>query len=96
MWCSTRFHNTVGPLLFLIYINDMEMAVKEKLLMYADFSALMVSGKNLEEIEQQLSQQLHSVSEWLVDNKLLLHLGKTESILFGTKHKLKTNSDNNV
>ena len=32
------------------------------------------------------------MNEWLVDNKLSLHLGKTESILFGQKRKLKNKS----
>ena len=36
--------------------------------------------------------ELEHVSEWLVDNKLSLHLGKTESILFGSKPKLKSKS----
>jgi hypothetical protein len=36
-----------------------------------------------------LLKELESVKEWLEENKLSLHLGKTESILFGTKRKLK-------
>ena len=36
------------------------------------------------------------MSQWLIDNKLSLHLGKTESILFGTKYKLKSNPSLNV
>jgi hypothetical protein len=39
-----------------------------------------------------LEEDLHLVSQWLVDNKLSLHLGKTESILFGSKHRLRSNS----
>ena len=36
------------------------------------------------------------MSQWLIDNKLSLPLGKTESILFGTKHKLRSNSRLNI
>jgi len=39
---------------------------------------------------------LQAVSSWLNDNKLSLHLGKTESIVFGSKHKLKSNPSLNV
>ena len=35
-----------------------------------------------------LSMELEAVSEWLVENRLLLHLAKTESILFGPKRQL--------
>ena len=40
--------------------------------------------------------ELGSCSKWLVDNKLSLHLGKTESILFGSKKNLKKTKDFSV
>ena len=49
--------------------------------------------KHISDVEKALSNDLHSVCQWLVDNKLSLHLGKTESILFGTKHKLHSKSN---
>ena len=67
----------------------MQRAVNCKLLLYADDSALIVSSKDIREIESSLTTNLFNLSEWLVDNKLSLHLGKTESILFGTRHQLK-------
>jgi len=39
-------------------------------------------------ISNKLSTDLHSCNEWLIDNKLSLHVGKTECILFGSKRKL--------
>ena len=87
--CGVPQGSILGPLLFLIYVNDMASAINCKLLLYADDSALLVSGKDPELIQQTLSAELANVSTWLVDNKLSLHLGKTESILFGSKRKLK-------
>ena len=83
--CGVPQGSILGPLLFLIYINDMPAAVKCKLLLYADDSALLVSGSDVSEIEKTLGNELDSVSKWLIDNRLSIHLGKTESILFGTK-----------
>ena len=57
--------------------------------LYADDSALMIAGKDHRSIAQSLSTELNSCQQWLVDNKLSLHLGKTEAILFGSKRKLK-------
>ncbi len=94
--CGVPQGSILGPLLFLVYVNDMPAAVKCKLLLYADDSALLVSGRDIGVIEETLSSELYSVSEWLVDNKLSLHLGKTESILFGTKRKLKKQASLNV
>ena len=82
--CSVPQVSILGPLLFLIYVNDMSGAVNHKLLLYADDSAIMVADKNGSTIEILLQKELEVVSEWLVDNKLSLHLGKTESILFGS------------
>ena len=66
----------------------MTAVVQCKLLSYADDSALRVPGCNVKVIENTLGVELESVNQWLKDNKLSVHLGKTESILFGTKRKL--------
>ena len=63
----------------------MKAGVKCKLTLYADHSALLVSGKDVVYIEQVLSRELKAVNEWLEENRLSLHLGKTQSILFGSK-----------
>ena len=62
-------------------------AVNCKLLLYADDSALIAPRKDVKEIELKLTKELESISNWLTDNKLSLHLGKTEYILFGTQEK---------
>ncbi|CAL4250844.1 unnamed protein product, partial [Meganyctiphanes norvegica] len=71
----------------------MPMSVKCKLLLYADDSALLVAGKDPKLIAEKLSNDLKSCHDWLVDNKLSLHLGKTECILFSTKRKIKLEND---
>ena len=48
----------------------MKAAVKCKLLLYADDSALLASSSDVSEIEDVLSRELESVSEWLVENRL--------------------------
>ena len=92
MLCGVPQGPILGPLLFLIYVNDMSAVVKNKLLLYADDSGILVSDESKSVIEASLQDDLHSIRQWLIDNKLSLHLGKTESILFGSKHKIKTNS----
>ncbi|CAL4124750.1 unnamed protein product [Meganyctiphanes norvegica] len=87
--CGIPQGNILGPLLFLCYVNDMPISVKCKLLLYADDSALIVSGSDPRAIASLLSKELESCRQWLMDNKLSLHLGKTESILFGPNKKIK-------
>ena len=73
-------------------MNDMFTSVSAdcKLILYADDSAILFSHENPELISQKLSEVIESCSSWLVDNKLSLHLGKTECVLFGPRKKLKT------
>ena len=94
--CGVPQGSVLGPLLFLCYINDMPISVNCKLLLYADDSALLVDGKDSKEIAANLSIELESCQQWLIDNKLSLHLGKTEAILFGSTRKLKKLNDFNV
>jgi hypothetical protein len=94
--CGVSQGSILGPLLFLIYVNDMSAVAKTRLLLYADESGILVSGKKLSEVEISVSEDLSSVSQWLIDNKLLLHLGKTESIVFGSKQKLRSHSKLNI
>ena len=59
-------------------------------------SAILYSHKDPLVISERLGQELESCSKWLVDNKLSLRLGNTESILFGSKIKLKKIKDFSV
>ena len=83
--CGVPQGSILGPLLFLCYVNDMVASVDCKLLLYADDSALLVSDKIPQYVADKPSKELESCRQWLVDNKLSLHLGKTEYVLFGSK-----------
>jgi retron-type reverse transcriptase len=87
--CGVPQGSILGPQLFLLYVNDMQMSIGCKLLLYADDSALIFSHNDSETIARRLSDELSNCKRWLVDNKLSLHVEKTESILFGTIRKLK-------
>ena len=89
--CGVPQGSILGPLLFLCYVNDMSISINSdcKLLLYADDSTIMFSHKNPEFISQKLGQELESCSEWLVDNKLSLHLGKNRMHSFWSKKKIK-------
>ena len=89
--CGVPQGSILGPLLFLLYVNDMPQSVSCDLLLYADDSCLVFSDKNFDNIENELNTNFNSLCDWFVDNKLSIHFGedKTKSILFGTKRKLK-------
>ena len=100
MWCTTRLYTGSATVFALreIVVNDMVTVIDStcELYLYADDSALAVSGKNVKEIEAALSKNMSRVSEWLSGNRLSLHLGKTECILFGSKKKLSKCNNLNI
>ena len=87
--CGVPQGSILGPLLFLVYINDMHRSVDCQLSLYADDSALIFSHSDPAIIAERLSHELSCSKKWLIDNKLSLHVGKTECILFGSSRKLK-------
>ena len=79
----------LGPLLFLIYINDLPNCIeKSTVRMFADDTTLTASGIALPEIESKINHDLNNVQKWLLANKLCLNLIKTEYLLIGSKQKI--------
>ena len=89
--CGVPQGSILGPLLFLLYVNDMKQAVDCDLFLYADDSCLVYQHKDVSKIEQNLNKNFSNIYNWFVDNKLSIHFGedKTKCILFGIK-KLNT------
>ena len=65
--------SVLGPLLFLIYINDLHECVKySKAYHFADHTNILQTGKSLALLAKKLNQVLKSLSQWLKANKLSL------------------------
>ena len=89
--CGVPQGSILGPLLFLIYVNDMPMAVKCDLFLYADDTCLVFQSKNVKDIKKQLNEDFANRCDWFVDKELSIHFSedKTKSILFASKCKIK-------
>ena len=96
--CGVTQGSILGPLLFLIYVNDMSQAAKCDLFLYADDSCLVCQHKDINEIEKQLNVDFSNICDLFVDIKLSIHSGedKTKSILFVSKFKNKSIKKLNV
>ena len=92
--CGVPQGSCLGPLLFLLYINDMPYALKySKTTMYADDTSLAYSAKSVSDISNVMNYELESLRKWLFSNKLSLNVAKTTSMLIGTRNRLQDKSN---
>ena len=92
--CGVPQGSSLGPLLFLIYINDLRLSLKETSCgHFADDTFIVFNSKKPKTIETVINTELKKVSKWLRLNKLSLNAAKTEVIFFRSKrHSLNYDS----
>ena len=92
MWCSQG--STLGPLLFLIYINDLANALVKSIVHFADNTNLLYGNRNPSVISDVINSELKLVTDWLRANKLSLNESKTKLLLFRPINKLNLTLSN--
>ena len=81
--CGVPQGSILGPLLFLLYINDIVLSSEVfKFTLFADDTSLFYSHKNKTEAVIIINQELAKISEWLAANKLSLNVGKSQLLIF--------------
>ena len=75
--------SVLGPLLFLIYINDLHFAIKTCTTRhFAEDTNLLIKNKSLKQLKKYLNLDLRNLCNWLKANKISLNASKTELIVF--------------
>ena len=74
----------LGPLLFLVYINDLPFTIRNlsQSVLFADDTSVIVKSKDFEGLESRLNTVLNCMCEWFEANKLSLNLEKSNVIKF--------------
>ena len=63
----------LGPLLFIVYINDLpSLDLQSKVILYADDTVLYYSSKDIKDLENKLNADLVALSRWFYDNLLTI------------------------
>ena len=75
--CEIPQGSVLGPTLFLIYINDLPDCPAMQTLLFADDTALIMSGPNILHLQKTINVEVKNVQKWLMQNKLTLNLNKT-------------------
>ncbi|CAB4019925.1 Hypothetical predicted protein, partial [Paramuricea clavata] len=92
--CGVPQGSILGPLFFLLYINDLPQCLdKTKPRLFADDTNLTVSGNSITDLETAVNSDLEKLRKWLIANKLSLNVAKTEFMLIGSKQMIKNISN---
>ena len=92
--CGVPQGSILGPLLFLIYINDLSTVSEACLpILFADDTNILITGINIDVMCQQLNDDLEKIQEWLCCNKLSLNVLKTHYMIFSPGNKIISDVD---
>jgi Reverse transcriptase (RNA-dependent DNA polymerase) len=82
--------SVLGPLLFLIYINDLPLYTKLLLILFADDTTLLGSHSDIDELVSFMNIEFKKVTDYFRFNKLSLHPTKTNFMIFSTSNVVKS------
>ena len=85
MYCGIPQGSILGPILFLIFFNDLPRSTLLKVLLFADDTTLIATGNNLTELINFVNKELQKISVWFRANQMMLHPNKTVYTIFHPK-----------
>ena len=95
--CGVPQGSILGPLLFIIYTNDLPNCLKySKCILYADDTTVYFSSSNLSKSYDSLNYDLNNLTDWFRANKLSLNVGKAMYLLFRNKHENTSTNNYNL
>ena len=86
--CGVPQGSTMGPLLFLVYINDLRLSLKSSTASHFADDTSIIQSKKLKTLESKLNHDLKLCSKWLNANRLSLNVDNTKLLIFHSKKKV--------
>ena len=84
--CGVPQGSVLGPLLFIIFINDIFNCSSFDPVMFADDAALVISARTLNKLQKSINTESKAFFNWLIANKLTLNYKKTKFMITTNKN----------
>ena len=88
--------STLGPILFLYFINDLSNATDLFSLLFADDACILASDKNLKTLTTLCNIELKKIANWMMANKLAVNTSKCKYIIFHNRSKTINPEDSKI
>ncbi len=85
--CGVPQGSILGPLLFLLYVNDIGQASPLKILSFADDTTILASASNINDSINTVNTELANLYTWLCENRLSLNINKTNCLIISPPGK---------
>jgi len=94
--CGVPQGSILGPLLYLIYVNDIGNSCQSNILSFADDTTLYTSHSNIYQLFSIANEHLENVFDWFCSNRLSLNASKTKYLVISPPHMKPDLTDQSI
>ena len=87
--------SVLGPLLFLIYVNDLPLEIKKAIIdKFADDTTVSKSGSSVEQVAEDVNEEMENAVSWFDKNHMSVNIGKTNAFFVSSAQKQSSIQEN--
>lgn len=74
--------SVLGPLLFILYVNDLVGVLRDEVVLYADDTSVILSEETMSQVKDKICNSMKELTFWFTNNNLKVNIDKTKMLKF--------------